>query len=668
MAKPSTSTSIPAWLKDEPTTHPTPPSSSRDGFFQPPPKLQNSFHEDEAYKRVFSFYIPPPLQTDLTPDLSRFGDLVLAPTTLAQTASAELHPPYLRAFDTWGRPSNTLVTSEGWRKLQDLGIREGIVAIAYENQYGAYSRLYQFLKYHLWAPSSAGVTCPSGMTDGAARLLATQLARVDIQLDETERKVFEAAYTHLTSRDPKESWTSGQWMTERQGGSDVRNTETQATFSPSFAQGASTLDADGLPLGAWSVSGFKWFSSATDSQMTILLAKTPSGALSAYFAPMRRRIPSPPFPHATGTAGLEPDSQTETELNGITIQRLKSKLGTRPVPTAELVLSDTRAYLLGAPGQGVKIISTLLNITRIHNSIQAMGSWGRGLAISRAFTLVRKVRGRLLVDVPGHMRTLAGESVEFRGMLHLAFFCVALLGVTETTALSTQGSATSAAVAAEQLCVDTDSAPYLLRLLTPISKALTARAAIAGLAECMESLGGVGYLENEDPEFNIARLYRDANVLSIWEGTTNVMADDVVRVLKGRNGGQVVEAVKAWLDKTVGAWESMEEWRAQAAVVRIVWEEIVEKVRRSSADELKVRGRDLVGGIGWIVGAVLLGEDARRYGDEVAGEVAKRWVARRGVEGGLEEDEGRDWRVDASWDRRIVFGDGEGVGRERARL
>ena len=224
------------------------------------------------------------------------------------------------------------MTSEGWRKLQDLGIAEGMVAIGYENQFGAYSRLYQFLKYHLWTATSAGVTCPSAMQDGAARLLAVHLARKDIHLSETERKVFETAYQHLTSRNPEKAWTSGQWMTERAGGSDVRNTETQATFAPVFAEGASTLDTDGLPLGPWSISGFKWFSSATDSQMTIMLAKTPSGALSAFFAPMRRRLTS---------SGASPP---QTELNGLTLQRLKAKLGTRPVPTAELVLANTRAY------------------------------------------------------------------------------------------------------------------------------------------------------------------------------------------------------------------------------------------------------------------------------------------------------------------------------------
>ncbi|OCL02401.1 acyl-CoA dehydrogenase/oxidase C-terminal, partial [Glonium stellatum] len=511
MAKSPPATATAQVFQSEPATHSTPPSSSTDGFFQTPPKLENSFYEDAAYRRIFSFYLPESVQIAVTPDLSRFGSLVLQPSTLAWTADAERNPPYLRAFDTWGRRSNTLITSEGWRKLQDLGIAEGIVAIGYENQFGAYSRLYQFLKYHLWAATSAGVTCPSAMQDGAARLLAVQLARKDIQLGETERRVFETAYQHLTSRNPECAWTSGQWMTERAGGSDVRNTETQATFAPLFTEGSSILDTDGLPLGPWSISGFKWFSSATDSQMTILLAKTPSGALSAFLAPMRRQLPTPP----------------KTELNGLTIQRLKPKLGTRPVPTAELVLTNTRAYLLGNPGQGVKTITTILNLTRIHNAVSAMGTWARGLAVARAFARVRRVGGgALLVDTPAHIHSLARLHLEYRGMLQLAFFGVALLGLAESPA----DPADSPALSSVRSPAESPALLLLLlRLLTPLAKALTARAAIAGLAECMEALGGVGYLENEDPEWNVARLFRDANVLSIWEGTTDVMAADVVR-------------------------------------------------------------------------------------------------------------------------------------------
>ena len=353
-------------------------------------------------------------------DLSGFGTTVLNQRILSWVADAETHPPRLEAWDVWGKRQDQLVASEGWRNLQDLGISEGIIAIPYENKYSQYSRLYQFLKYHLWTGSCAYVTCPSAMTDGAARLLSGHNRKEHLSPDSM---AFEAAYKHLTSRDPAEAWTSGQWMTERVGGSDVRNTETLATYSPVSESEAASTGIDGAPLGPWLISGFKWFPSATGANMVILLAKTPDGGISAFYAPTRKTVAQ--------KTEAEDSSFITTEFNGITIHRLKSKLGTRPVPTAELSLNDTRAYLLGSPGQGVKEISTVLNITRIHNAVTACGLWGRGLAISRAFARVRVVRGKLLMGVPAHVRTMAKEHVEYRASMLLTYFVVSLLGISE---------------------------------------------------------------------------------------------------------------------------------------------------------------------------------------------------------------------------------------------
>lgn len=588
----------------------------------------------------------------MTPDLLRFGDLVHDPSVLAWTADAERNVPYVKPFDTWGRSVSTLVTSEGWRNLQDLGIKEGVVAIGYENQFGAYSRVYQFLKYHLWTPNSAVVTCPSAMQDGAARLLAVQLASNDIKYNATERNVLEAAYERLTSRDPSRAWTSGQWMTERPGGSDVRNTETQASYAPVFAEGSRTKDINGNPLGPWEINGFKWFSSATDSQMAIALAKMPSGSLSAFYIPMRRQ------------AG------PSTELNGISIQRLKSKLGTRAVPTAELVLKGARAYLLGNEGQGVKTIATILNITRVHTSIGSMGFWGGGLAIARAFARVRSTSGKLLTDTPAHMHTMAQEHVQYRAMMHLVFFSVALLGISEaatTTHTTTHApynikESESAHAAAAQLGIDPKTATVLLRLLTPVTKAVPSRCAIAGLQECMEALGGVGYLENEEQEFNMARLFRDVNVNSIWEGTTNVLAHDLMRVLKSpRDGAPTMQAVEQWLDVALKDWDA-DIWIKRAKGVHAVWAKFKDEVMSKTTDELLFEGRELMWDLAWIISAVLLGLDARRTGDQVAEEVCRRWFHKRGGEG---KGEKRDWRIEFDWDRRIVFGDDGSLGRAR---
>lgn len=452
-------------------------------------------------------------------------------------------------------------------------------------------------------------------------------------LDDVERRIFESAYKHLVSRDPANAWTSGQWMTERPGGSDVQNTETLATLGDPNNVTASATDVDGNPLGPYSISGFKWFSSATDANSTVMLAREPAGSISAFFAPTRRLM----------------SSQTESQLNGISIQKLKSKLGTRALPTAELVLDDMRAWRVGKEGQGVKEISTVLNVTRVHNAVSAMGFWGRGLAISRAFSRVRKARGRLLMDTPAHVRTLAEQHVEYYALMHLAQYTAALLGMSE----SSSTTATSHSPCEKAGLAPESAVSHILRLLTPLAKMLTAKAGIAGLAECMESLGGIGYLENEDVAVNIARLYRDCNVLSIWEGTSNIMADDIVRIVKGSSGAAVSKALDSLVNQSAQRWAARDR-KAWADQVSSFWRHLLEDIQQRSREDLAHDGRDLAFRLGWLICAILLVEDAHSGHNEISHEICSRWLSRKAVE---TREPRKDWKDEARWDRRIVFGD-----------
>lgn len=252
------------------------------------------------------------------------------------------------------------------------------------------------------------------MQDGAATLLAHHISLSSSQDDSLRQTVLQKAYERLTARD-EDAWTSGQWMTERIGGSDVSGTETLATYEPLPTTTFGQTQTNGLPLGPWVIDGFKWFSSATDSQMTIALAQTSKG-LSAFYIPMRR---------TTGDG--------RTELNGISISRMKSKMGTKALPTAELELKGARGFLLGAEGNGIREISTVLNITRIHTAATALGLFGRGLAIAKAFANVRDLAGKgkrtPLKDVPLHVHTLAGTILSYRANLLFAYFTIYLLGI-----------------------------------------------------------------------------------------------------------------------------------------------------------------------------------------------------------------------------------------------
>lgn len=341
--------------------------------------MPNQFHDDAALNRGLNLFLHKSVKDSVSEDLSTFGDKVLSPQVMGWILDAERNTPYVKTFDTWGRRRDELITTEGWRKLQDLGIAEGMAAIPYENRYAEYSRVYHCAKYILWCGSAAWVNCPTLMVDGVVSLLRKHLS--DPQLPHNQQPVLRSAYERLVSRDPTIAWTTGQWMTERPGGSDVSRTESIATYSPDqkFAVKAS----DGNDLGPWRIDGFKWFSSATDANMMVMLARIPKG-ISTFLAPVRRFLPQ------RDVLG------NDTELNGVHIQRLKNKLGTRALPTAEPELKGVRAWLIGQDGRGTKEIATVLIIARVHNSLTAIGLWGRALGVVRAFTKVRKIGQRPL--------------------------------------------------------------------------------------------------------------------------------------------------------------------------------------------------------------------------------------------------------------------------------
>ena len=607
-------------------------SSSTTGFFQAPPVIPSQYEDDIALRRIISIYLPSPMPKAIDEDLARFSRLVLSKEVLEYVADAERSLPFLQPLTAFGveNKSNPLVTSEGWRMLKNIAIREGLVSLAFEAHTQWNPRIYQFVKCHLWMGSSAMTTCPLGMSDGAAALLKAHIRGEDVT-----SQIFVQVRDRLICREPKEAWTSGQWMTERPGGSDVRNTETLARkVVSSQIEIPDEFDAAGMPLGNWHIDGFKWFSSATDADMTILLAKTQGqDRVSAFYAPLRRIV-----------SGNEHEAESETELNGVRIQRLKNKLGTRPVPTAELELKGMRAYLIGKEGEGTKVISTLLNITRAHNLFMAVGAWGRGLAVSRAFARVRTSSKKLLTDHPAFVRMLAREHVKYRAEMHLAFLTVALIGASES-----QGQLATEASGSLMLPENHKDVDLILRLLTPVAKAQTALASIAGLRFCMESLGGVGFLENnEDPLLNLARLFRDTCVTAIWEGTGEIMADDLVRIIKGRSGADTLEALDRWISKAIAPCRQGSLAR-EAEHLHAAWRTWLQIVQTQDKETLIYQGRDSLETLEIVVAGCCLLLDVAWDKDEVATEIARRWI--------WGDKTHRYSRAESmEWDKRIVFG------------
>lgn len=434
-------------------------------FYQDGPALGNQYDADAALRAYLEWKLPAPMLVEIQPALRRLGDRAVT-DIMAAGEAAEAEPPRHVPYDAWGRRIDRIETSPGWRALDRIAAEEGIVATGYERRNGPWSRLDQFARLYLYSPSSATYSCPLAMTDGAARCL-------ELHADASLRA---HALPHLISRDPATCWTSGQWMTERAGGSDVARTATVARC----------ID------GQFRLYGTKWFTSATTAQVAMTLARTenaPEGSrgLSLFYVELR---------DASGA------------LQGIRINRLKDKLGTRALPTAELTLDGAPATVVGGDGHGVRKIASLFNVTRVYNAAAAVAGMRRAVHLARAYAARRSVFGRRLLDQPLHVETLAALEVECDAALHLVGYLAELLGKDEC----------DVATPAEQA---------LLRLLTPVVKLYTAKQAIAVASETLEAFGGAGYIEDT----GLPRLLRDAQVLSIWEGTTNVLSLDALRAI-----------------------------------------------------------------------------------------------------------------------------------------
>jgi putative acyl-CoA dehydrogenase len=437
-------------------------------FQQAAPQFCDPYLNDDLLKSYLKRFLSDPDYQKVDQDLERFSKRLInecEQLALASEAQLPVHQP----FTALGERIDLVHTSPAWNKLLEICSEEGIVAAGYERQYQEFSRLVQFAKLYLFHPSSAYTTCPMAMSDGAARLIELH----------GDQELKNHAFQHLTSRDPSKAWTSGQWMTEKPGGSDVSMTETIARFEQ----------------GQWRLYGLKWFTSAVNSQMAMALARVEENGQSE--------------PGSKGLALFYIELyDKQGKLNCIEVQRLKDKLGTKAMPTAELLLVGTPTKMIAPKGEGVKTIASMFNITRLYNACTSIGALRRLLTLSKDYATKRIVFKKPLIEQPLHQRTLADLEIEFHGLFHLCFY-VALLQGREEVKPDTKTSA-------------------LLRLLTPIVKLVCAKVNLKCTTELIESFGGLGYLEDS----GIPKFLRDAQVLCIWEGTTNVLALDMLRAIQ----------------------------------------------------------------------------------------------------------------------------------------
>jgi alkylation response protein AidB-like acyl-CoA dehydrogenase len=562
-------------------------------FFQTPPELGNQYTGDSLLRSYFERVLPDDVRSEITPELARLGELA-GGSLYRQSVAERLDEPKLVQWDAWGNRVDHIEITPLWKRAAVIAAEEGLVAIPYEKRHGASSRLHQFAKVYLFDASTAVYTCPLAMSDGAAKTLSVM----------GNREINERALPRLTSRDPSTAWTSGQWMTERTGGSDVAICETIAKVDdgPSAASGA----AWSTPGAAWRLSGTKWFTSATTSQMALTLGR-PEG--------------NPPGGSGLALFYVETRDDAGRLCEGIRVNRLKDKLGTRMVPTAELTLDGARALAVRGTTDGIKNITPMLAITRTWNAVGAVAGMRRGLALAQDYAKRRVAFGAPLAQKPLHADTLASLEAERQGAFLLAFRTEELLGKEEARTI-------------------TEDEQQVLRLLTPLAKLTTGKQAVAVASEVLEAFGGAGYVEDT----GLPRILRDAQVLPIWEGTTNVLSLDVLRAL-ARSAG--LEALGREIERaTRGAHASLAkpaDVARKAMAHAAVW---AHKARDAGPETLEAGARRFAMTLGRAVEAALLVEHATwAIGRDPLFAAAARRFAAHGVDLIRDDDETSDTRT-----------------------
>lgn len=467
------------------------------GFLQEPPQLAHPYRDDRLLLSMLERSLPPHRRAALEPDLQALGDY--AQMAWQRACATSRRKPVLTQWDAWGQRVDRIELTTAWQEGATLTTRHAVLAAGHEAH--EHARLEQFARVYLYHLASEFYTCPLAMTDGAATALKAS----------GNEELLDRALPHVLSRDARSFWLSGQWMTENTGGSDVGRTETVAR-----------QDANGQ----WRLYGRKWFSSAVVGEMALALAR-PEGA-----------------GHGPGALALfyVETMDGERRKPELVIDRLKDKLGTHELPTAEIHLEGLPAWPLGELANGVRQVAPMLNITRTWNAVCATASMARAISLARDYAMRREAFGKRLIDQPLHAQTLADMQAEFEGAFALTFEVAHLLGRVE------HGTAAPHEAA-------------LLRLLTPLAKLWTGKLAVRLCSEAMECFGGAGYIEDT----GLPQLLRDAQVYAIWEGTTNVLSLDSLRALAGDQFGALQQAIDTWLADSIDAHARHEIHAAMAA-------------------------------------------------------------------------------------------------------
>nr|WP_233265200.1 acyl-CoA dehydrogenase family protein [Halomarina oriensis] len=435
---------------------------------------------------------------DWTGSASRPGR---ASSTTARPSSAT--PPELDTYDDWGEVANHVDYHPALADTElatycEFGLAHDVFH-APDGRDEPLGLTHAIAGEAMLSYADPGFVCPASMTVGAAIVL-DRFGRDDPRIE----RYVEA----LTSDDPEAYVEGAMFLTEKQGGSDVGANETTAVET----------DEEGV----YELTGEKWFCSNIDAEGTLALARregAPEGTkgLSLFVVP-----------HTVSEEGDPRGESEDARLNDQLYRRLKDKLGTLSVPTGEVELRGATGYLVGDPEQGFRYMTEMLNFERLSNAAASVGIIGRCLLEAKVYAADREAFGSTIDQHPLLRRDLTEMATDYEAASAFVFAASRLL---DEYRASDDGHESDAF--------------RLLRLLVPIAKLRTARESVDTASYACEVLGGNGYVSG----FTTERMLRDAQVLPIWEGTSNVLSLDVLRVLAKQASHEVfVPAVEERLD------------------------------------------------------------------------------------------------------------------------
>jgi putative acyl-CoA dehydrogenase len=467
-------------------------------------------------------------------ELHTLGRLAGSAAVGEQARLANEHPPVLRSHDRWGNRIDEVEFHPAWHALMSTAVGHGLHAAPWADQRpGAHAA--RAAKFYVWAQAEPGHGCPVSMTYAVVPAL-----RHAPELAGRFEPLLEACRYDPGLRPPeaKEGLLAGMAMTEKQGGSDVRANTTRAEPAPGTGPGAHLL------------TGHKWFCSAPMCDLFLTLAQAPDG-LTCFLLPR-----------------VLPDGQR----NGLRIERLKDKLGNRSNASAEIELDAALAWQVGAAGRGVATIIEMVSATRLD-------------------CVVGSAAGMRLATVAAMHHASHRQSFGKELVAHPLMGCVLADLVLESQAATVL--ALRLAGAADRAGRGDEAQRALLRVALPAAKYWVCKRTPAHAAEALECLGGNGYVE----ESGMPRLYREAPLNSIWEGSGNVTALDVLRALARTSG--CADALLAELDLAAGG-----DRRLDAALDQL--RQLLAGLETATSLEAQYRARRLAGLIAVAMQAALL--------------------------------------------------------------